>query len=557
MSKHVTTSRGRRLRRRLHGALALTLAGALLGGPALADDLHDIRDRIRKVEQQQDRAKDDRSAATQQAGQLGDELEHTSAELVAADERLRETTAKVADARVALGEAEADLADAEAEARRIEAELAVARANEAQIEESLAANEDAQAESRSTIGAIARDSYKQGGLGSLATTLELLSGESDAVEQMAMARTVLRVQDQQILALSVQQAQAVAEQDRLAGVRRDIDYLLARAEANVVAKEQARQAAEEAKSALEALEAQQAQDKAALEKEKAKVEKALAAEQRRADDLTAQLRSLASKKHGLKAQEQVEVDRIAREKAAAEAAAEARLRAEARRRAEEAAARQQAAEEAARQRAAEREAQRQREAAAEAQRRSDQAAADEANRRAAAADAEARRAQDAAADAKAREDAQERARRQEAVQERAQAQQVSSSGYLSQPMPGGITSEFGMRLHPILGIYVLHSGIDFGAACGTPVAAAADGVVWATPYDDSRGNHVIVDHGVQRGVNLTTAYLHLSSFAVSPGQSVARGQVIGYEGTTGSSTGCHLHFETRENGTPVNPRNWL
>ena len=114
-----------------------------------------------------------------------------------------------------------------------------------------------------------------------------------------------------------------------------------------------------------------------------------------------------------------------------------------------------------------------------------------------------------------------------------------------------------MRLHPVLGEWLLHSGLDFGAACGTAVYAAADGVVYGTLYDDSRGNYVVLDHGVQRGVNLTTAYLHLESFAVSGGQSVSRGQVIGYEGTTGSSTGCHLHFETRENGTPVNPRGWL
>ena len=114
-----------------------------------------------------------------------------------------------------------------------------------------------------------------------------------------------------------------------------------------------------------------------------------------------------------------------------------------------------------------------------------------------------------------------------------------------------------MRLHPVLGIWLLHSGLDFGAPCGTPIRAAADGVVYGTLYDGSRGNYVVVDHGVMRGVNLTTAYLHLESFAVSSGQSVSRGQVIGYEGTTGSSTGCHLHFETRENGTPVNPRNWL
>ncbi|MFB9731065.1 M23 family metallopeptidase, partial [Ornithinimicrobium kibberense] len=162
-----------------------------------------------------------------------------------------------------------------------------------------------------------------------------------------------------------------------------------------------------------------------------------------------------------------------------------------------------------------------------------------------------------------REAAQERERQAAAEAEaerRAQVTQVaaqSSSGFLSQPVAGAVTSEFGMRLHPILGVTLLHSGIDFSGGCGAPISAAADGVVHSTPYDDSRGNYVVIDHGVQRGVNLTTAYLHLQSFAVSPGQSVGRGQVVGYEGTTGSSTGCHLHFETRENGTPVNPRTWL
>src|SRR5699024_5426666 len=122
----------------------------------------------------------------------------------------------------------------------------------------------------------------------------------------------------------------------------------------------------------------------------------------------------------------------------------------------------------------------------------------------------------------------------EREREAERARQVASSGALSRPMSGSYTSEFGMRLHPILGIYVLHSGIDLGAPCGTPVTAAADGTVHSTPFDNSRGNYVVVDHGVKRGVNLTTAYLHLQSFAVSPGQRVSRGQVIGYEGTTGS-----------------------
>ena len=77
-------------------------------------------------------------------------------------------------------------------------------------------------------------------------------------------------------------------------------------------------------------------------------------------------------------------------------------------------------------------------------------------------------------------------------------------------------------------------------------------------YDDSRGNYVTIDHGVLRGVNLTTTYMHFQSAAsVGAGQSVSRGQVIGYVGTTGASTGCHLHFETRENGSAVNARSWL
>ena len=70
------------------------------------------------------------------------------------------------------------------------------------------------------------------------------------------------------------------------------------------------------------------------------------------------------------------------------------------------------------------------------------------------------------------------------------------------------------------------------------------------------GNQIVVDHGIKRGVSLSTTYNHLQSFAVRSGE-VKRGQVIGYTGTTGSSTGCHLHFETRTNGTPVDPRGWL
>ena len=132
-------------------------------------------------------------------------------------------------------------------------------------------------------------------------------------------------------------------------------------------------------------------------------------------------------------------------------------------------------------------------------------------------------------------------------------------GFLSYPVNAPVSSEFGMRLDPVLEIWALHAGIDFAAGCGSPVYAAASGdVIMATPewQSEGYGNHLVIDHGLQRGVDLTTTYNHLSSFVITGGH-VDRGQLIAYIGTTGFSTGCHLHFETREDGIPVNPRLWL
>ena len=133
------------------------------------------------------------------------------------------------------------------------------------------------------------------------------------------------------------------------------------------------------------------------------------------------------------------------------------------------------------------------------------------------------------------------------------------SGFLSYPSNAPVSSEFGMRFHPVLRIWRLHAGIDFAANCGSPVYAAAGGdVIMATPVSQSGGygNQLVIDHGLQRGVDLTTTYNHLASFVVTGGH-VERGQLVAYSGTTGLSTGCHLHFETRQDGTPVNPRVWF
>jgi len=127
-------------------------------------------------------------------------------------------------------------------------------------------------------------------------------------------------------------------------------------------------------------------------------------------------------------------------------------------------------------------------------------------------------------------------------------------GAMSWPVSGRITSEYGMRVNPVTGVYKLHAGIDIGVGTGTPVHAAADGVVIFAGWNSGGyGNFVMIDNGS----SIVTCYAHNSSVAVSVGQSVSRGQVIAYAGSTGNSTGPHCHFEVRVNGAPQNPRTWL
>ncbi len=132
----------------------------------------------------------------------------------------------------------------------------------------------------------------------------------------------------------------------------------------------------------------------------------------------------------------------------------------------------------------------------------------------------------------------------------------SSDGFLSYPVNAPVTSGFGMRFHPVLHYWRLHAGTDFGAACGTPVHAAAAGVVVRAGRAGGFGNQIVLDHGYVRGTDLASSYNHLSRIYAWGGR-VRRGEVIGLSGTTGLSTGCHLHFEVYENGNHVNPMRWL
>ncbi len=123
------------------------------------------------------------------------------------------------------------------------------------------------------------------------------------------------------------------------------------------------------------------------------------------------------------------------------------------------------------------------------------------------------------------------------------------NGALLWPVPGGITSGYGPRIHPIFHTPEFHTGIDIGAPWGAPVHAAADGTVLFTGWMRGYGMLVILDHGN----GLSTTYSHLSSHSVDVGDHVRKGDVIGRIGSTGWSTGPHLFFEVRHNGQPVNP----
>lgn len=120
---------------------------------------------------------------------------------------------------------------------------------------------------------------------------------------------------------------------------------------------------------------------------------------------------------------------------------------------------------------------------------------------------------------------------------------------VGQPVAGRITSVYGLRRHPILGYLRMHAGIDFGAAYGSPIYAVADGMVGFAGRHGGHGNYVRLEHGGGLG----TGYGHMSRIAVAYGSRVRAGQVIGYVGSTGLSTGPHLHFEAYRAGRTINP----
>ena len=132
---------------------------------------------------------------------------------------------------------------------------------------------------------------------------------------------------------------------------------------------------------------------------------------------------------------------------------------------------------------------------------------------------------------------------------------VYDGGQFKWPAPSytRISDDYGTRTHPILGTQQFHNGVDMAAPSGSPILAAYDGEVIAASYSPTMGNYIMIDHGD----SLITIYMHASSVSVSEGTMVARGEQIGCVGSTGRSTGPHLHFSVRQNGSYVSPWNFL
>jgi murein DD-endopeptidase MepM/ murein hydrolase activator NlpD len=130
-----------------------------------------------------------------------------------------------------------------------------------------------------------------------------------------------------------------------------------------------------------------------------------------------------------------------------------------------------------------------------------------------------------------------------------QPQQQEQGSGMAWPVAGRITSTFGWRVHPILRFARMHKGVDFGAAWGSPIVAAASGQVTMAGWAGGYGRQVRISHGG----GLVTSYSHMSSIAAQPGSFVRQGQVIGYVGASGLATGAHLHYEVYQSGQAVNP----
>lgn len=457
---------------------------------ASADDLTDRKDEVSKQITKSEAAAEGYSDEVNKAA---DALQKSQNDLDQARRTLQGAQDAVTQAKAA-DEAKA-------------AELQKARSDLSRAEQKVKSNEAAQVrEHRKLSVVVSRTVQQQTPMMGVATFLTNMdSGDMNARIQwsnalMAGGQQALDQLETRQIALSKARDVEKQARDRVAREKQDVEDLLER-------KQQAESAADTAKQDVAAA-------VTANEKAKKSADAKLAGERKHQDELRA---------------EEDQLDKRIKERIAAAKRAE-----EARRRAKEAAAKAAAEKKAAEKAAARREAKAAAKKKAAAKHRGSASKVESTPRRSA-------------------KHSRPHRHHPKKAHKRSSGSTRKASSYFDYPVNGPITSPYGQRFHPVLHVWKLHDGTDFGASCGTPIRAPRDGVVAEKYFNRGYGNRLMLDHGKIGGHYVTTGYNHASSYTVGVGQHVSRGQVIGYVGTTGFSTGCHLHFMVWTDGNRENP----
>jgi murein DD-endopeptidase MepM/ murein hydrolase activator NlpD len=450
---------------------------------------------------------DKRDRVRQQLAKTRADLTESNVALSAAAQAVDRTEAQLADAQTRLARTRQELIEARSEdirmagnLRQAQADLAAAKARVLQGQRNLDAE-------LATAGNLVRDQYQQqSNLLPLAVLVDA-SSHADLQTRLQWSTTMFDSTQAEIDRLTRLQRQLTAEKAHQASL-----------EAQVKVDRKAAAATLHTKQLLETRAATEEETVAGLLGQRQSIERSAA------DDVAEDKAQYARLTDEREAVEERIAIRIAQAKAAA-----------ARKAAAERAARKAAAEQAAR--IAEQRA----EAAERARRKGEHRARD-------------KRAQSTA-------QSQETARKSNSStpeEKKATKKRSRSADHgFSFPVVAPITSPFGMRFHPVLRYWKLHDGTDFGAGCGTPIRAPASGRVAEKYYNAGYGYRLMIDHGFESGRFVTTGYNHASRYTVHVGQRVRKGQLIGYIGSTGYSTGCHLHLMVWLNGRVVNPMIWF
>ncbi|PQZ88579.1 peptidase M23 [Arthrobacter sp. MYb227] len=468
---------------------------------------------------------DDRKTELQQNySDLNEDLEYLDADIKEADAELRGYQAQLPAARLALADAEGRVQRASDEVADLERRLQSARETRDQLTVKMAEDKVKLEESKKIIGRIATQAYKRGGVSSDLTLMLNVSASGNLATGMDLADQAMRSQNAALDRLTQQSATDANAKLRLAAVEGEITDFKAQADAALAREQSARAEAEAKKADLDGIISQTESLSATLVAKKPIFQAKIEANEKETAAVNVQIKER---------QERLIREEAERKRKAAEA--EAKRQAEAKAKWEKEQAEKKAAWE------------------------REQARIEAAEKKAA---ADARKNASATTSKKPANKPKPYEKPSYVAPKPPASTADRSSWGLIRPVSGGRqTSSFGWRPTPAgtidyggRGGYV-HAGVDwgFGGQCGTPVVAAADGEVWFAGWGGSSGNKVTISHGVIRGKALATNYHHMQRIVARNGQRVKQGQVIGYVGTTGNSTGCHMHFETIVNGAAVNP----